>query len=306
MKISKTVKFDILMALLAILAVAWGVWIFLPSGSCADERRETYSARRGIKDLGVDSGRVRRDRIRGDRIAEPGRRDLSVKKGRRAADDEDVESTKKDVSEIMESLSEFLEEELTAEQRKMILDIRAALDDNDKEKILAFARLAAKSPSSTVRMAAVEAAGWFGDDALPELTEFLADADPEVAQEALDRWEEAIRECEDEAEIIQKTMLGMMAIKDESACDYLSMNFIKSGEPQLAVEAITELMAGNNEACKGPAKEAYEWITDNPWTNEADAQSWIAQQNAKDAAAAAATEAAAAAAEAAAQVQVQE
>lgn len=305
MKISKTVKFDILMALLAVLAVAWGVWIFLPSGSRVDERRETYSARKGIKDQGFDSGRVRLDRIRGNRIAEPGRRDLGVKKDRRAAGDEDAESDKKDVSEIMESLSEFLEEELTAEQRKMISDIRSALDDNDKAKVLAFARLAAKSPSSTVRMAAVEAAGWFGDDALPELTEFLADADEDVAMEALNQWEEAIRECEDEAEIIQKTMLGMMAIKDESACDYLSMNFIKSGEPQLAVEAITELMAGSNEACKGPAKEAYEWITDNPWTNASDAKDWIAQQNAKDAAAAAATEAAVEAA-AQAQAQVQE
>jgi hypothetical protein len=179
-------------------------------------------------------------------------------------------------SELISEIADMIQQEFTEEERRYLTTLRDALNSDDNKRIIAVARLAVKSNNSEIKERAINALGWVGEEALPELTEFLMDDDEEIVQAAIDKWEEAIRECENEADVINNTMLGMMAIKDEAACDYLSMNFIKSGEATLAVEAIVNLMACDNEACHRPAKEAYEWITDKEWTGAADAKAWIA------------------------------
>ena len=178
-------------------------------------------------------------------------------------------------SELISEIVDMIQQDFTEEERRYLATLREALDSDDNKRIIAVARLAIKSDNSEIKQKAIDALGWVGEEALPELTEFLMDDDEEVVQAAVDKWEEAIRECEEEADVINNTMLGMMAIKDEAACDYLSMNLIKSGEATLAVEAIVNLMACDNEACHRPAKEAYEWITDKEWTGAEDAKAWI-------------------------------
>ena len=179
-------------------------------------------------------------------------------------------------SDLIENIAAMVQQELTEEERIYLNKLRDALNSDDNKRIIAVARLAVKSDNSEVKQKAIDALGWVGEEALPELSEFLMDEDEEVVQAAIDKWEEAIRECENEADIINNTMLGMMAIKDEAACDYLSMNLIKSGEATLAVDAIINLMACDNEACHRPAKEAYEWITDKEWSGAEAAKAWIA------------------------------
>ncbi len=179
-------------------------------------------------------------------------------------------------SELISEIADMIQQDFTEDERRYLTTLRDALNSEDNKQIIAVARLAVKSNNSEIKERAISALGWVGEEALPELTEFLMDDDEEIVQAAIDKWEEAIRECENEADVINNTMLGMMAIKDEAACDYLSMNLIKSGEATLAVEAIVNLMACDNEACHRPAKEAYEWITDKEWTGAADAKAWIA------------------------------
>ena len=73
------------------------------------------------------------------------------------------------------------------------------------------------------------------------------------------------------------------SIRDQFTRDVVYLNTASYGLPPrvaheatLAVEAIVNLMACDNEACHRPAKEAYEWITDKEWTGAADAKAWIA------------------------------
>ena len=232
---------------------------------------------------------LRSNEAKGELVSEANnsRTERRIREGgmrRRASDEERAEEARvarqqrledRENSDLVEEIDALIRQEFTEDEKVYLKKLRAALEANDNKQIVAIARLAARSGNAEVKGRAIDALGWVGADALPELTEFLMDDDEDVVQAAIDKWEEAIRECEDEADIINNTMLGMMAIKDESACDYLSMNLIKSGEASLAVEAIVELMACDNEACHGPAKEAYEWITDNEWTGPDAAKLWI-------------------------------
>ena len=273
-RLQKILNPGLLVTIVAVGALGYVAYEFFSNGEGFMKGEKTELRSNGTKgELVSETDNARTER----RIREEGMR-------RRASDEERAEEARaarqqrledRENSDLVDEIADMIRQELTEEEREYLKKLRAALEANDNKQIVAIARLAARSGNAEVKGRAIDALGWVGADALPELTEFLMDDDEDVVQAAIDKWEEAIRECEDEADIINNTMLGMMAIKDESACDYLSMNLIKSGEASLAVEAIVELMACDNEACHGPAKEAYEWITDNEWTGPDAAKEWI-------------------------------
>ena len=65
------------------------------------------------------------------------------------------------------------EANLNAEQRKMIEAIRAALDENDRKKVLALVQKLQTSDDwpdgipKSIKMASIKALGWFGGSCLP-------------------------------------------------------------------------------------------------------------------------------------------
>ena len=66
------------------------------------------------------------------------------------------------------------EANLTAAQRSLIEAIRAALDDNNRKEVLKLVQRLQKSPEwpdgipKSIKLAAIEALGWFGSSCLPE------------------------------------------------------------------------------------------------------------------------------------------
>ena len=96
------------------------------------------------------------------------------------------------------ALADDDEAKLNAEQRKMIEAIRAALDAEDRPRVLKLVQALQASDEwpdgipKSIKMAAVEALGWFGSSCLPEVAGFLGDSDPEVVQSAIEKYEEAL------------------------------------------------------------------------------------------------------------------
>ena len=97
-------------------------------------------------------------------------------------DVEDVKGTKKVKKEKPTfALDDDDESNLTEAQRKIIEAIRAALEDNNREEVLKLVQKLQKSQEwpdgipKSIKMAAIEALGWFGVSCLPELAGFLAD-----------------------------------------------------------------------------------------------------------------------------------
>ena len=148
------------------------------------------------------------------------------------------------------------EAKLNAEQRKMIEAIRAALDAEDRPRVLKLVQALQASDEwpdgipKSIKMAAIEALGWFGSSCLPEIAGFLGDSDSEVVQSAIEKYEEALSDF-DLSDRERSTILieASKVINDSDAMD--SMLFeLNNMRHSVAVATLKELMVSGNAATK--------------------------------------------------------
>ena len=177
------------------------------------------------------------------------------------------------------SLSDGSEDDnLPPKVRALSKRIEEALDEEDLKKAVACAKEALNCPHSEVRQAMVDTLGWFGAKGLPELTPFLADPDDDVRESAVNEWSMALADIEDEAEKIGVVEMAMSVLSDDDALDDLSNEYIGVDE-KLAVESLLKVIeGGGNEKGVAKAKETYEFVTGEEFTNRADAEKWIAEE----------------------------
>lgn len=165
------------------------------------------------------------------------------------------------------SLDDDDEAKLNDEQRKTIEAIRAALDAEDRSRVLKLVQKLQKSDEwpdgipKSIKMAAIEALGWFGSSCLPELAGFLADRDNDVVQSAIEKYEEALMDPDlpeqDRSNIL---IMASKVVNDSDAMD--SMLFeLNNLSPSLAVETIKTLMVEGNAVTKALLPETIEFVT---------------------------------------------
>ena len=159
------------------------------------------------------------------------------------------------------------EAKLTEVQRSIIEAIRAALDAENKKEVLKLVQRLQKSPEwpdgipKSIKMAAIEALGWFGASCLPELAGFLADGDEDVVQSAIEKYEEMLSDFDlsprERSEIL---IQASKVINDADAMD--SMLFELNDMPRsIAVETIKRLMAEGNSATQQVLPDNIEFYT---------------------------------------------
>lgn len=159
------------------------------------------------------------------------------------------------------------EAKLTEVQRSIIEAIRAALDAENKKEVLKLVQRLQKSPEwpdgipKSIKMAAIEALGWFGASCLPELAGFLADGDEDVVQSAIEKYEEMLSDFDlsprERSEILVQ---ASKVINDPDAMD--SMLFELNDMPRsIAVETIKRLMAEGNSATQQVLPDNIEFYT---------------------------------------------
>ena len=164
-------------------------------------------------------------------------------------------------------LDEDDESKLNDEQRRTINAIRAALDNDDRKEVLRLVQMLQKSEEwpdgipKSIKMAAIEALGWFGSSCLPELAGFLGDSDEEVVQSAIERYEEMLSDFDlsdrERAEILVQ---ASKVIQDSDAMD--SMLFeLNNMRHSVAIEAIKRLMAEGGAATQSVLPENVEMYT---------------------------------------------
>lgn len=166
----------------------------------------------------------------------------------------------------------------TPEEKALAERIEKALDEEDFELAVACAEEAQKCGDSEIRQSMVDTLGWFGEKALPELTPFLADADEDVRESAMNEWTMALSSIEDEGEKIRSVELAMGVLKDEDALEDISNEYIGVDE-KLAVESLARIIeGGGSKEGVDKAKETYEFVTGDEWTDVAEAERWIAEE----------------------------
>ena len=250
----------VLLAILFLAAVFIGVSVdrLLMSGGSGDAESEAIVSRKAVpaQKRGVTAVRKQELDERAGRIAA-----LKTERSELLKDAKD----EKELSALIAELKDLLRDELTPEERKMVKALDVALEKEDDKSVRALVRESRKIGNAEIRKTAVAAAGWIGEEAMPELEEFISDDDPEVAEEALTQWELALEECENEEKKLQMLKDVLLKTKDEGTCDYLSIHLITCENTDLALKTIENLISSDNPACKDPAKESYEWITGREW-----------------------------------------
>jgi len=179
---------------------------------------------------------------------------------------------------ILEPVEDDEDDARTPEEKALAERIEKALDEEDLEAALKCADEALKCGVVEIRQNMVETLGWFGEKALPELTPFLADSDEDVRESAMNEWTMALSSIEDDGAKIRTVELAMGVLKNEDALEEISSEYIGVDE-KMAVESLVRIIDGG-----GPkegvekAKETYEFVTGDEWTNAAEAERWIAEE----------------------------
>ena len=164
------------------------------------------------------------------------------------------------------------------DEKRLADRIERALDEEDFGLAVSCAPAALASARPEIRQSMVDALGWFGGRALPELTPFLADADADVRDSALMEWSSALSDVEDDGERIRIVEMAMQALSDEEQLEDIANEYIGVDE-KLAVESLLSVIeAGGTPAGVAKAKETYEFVTGEEFTNRADAERWLAEE----------------------------
>ena len=168
--------------------------------------------------------------------------------------------------------------DLSAENQKLVDMIEEASEKEDLPKLRELASQVLMSDCVEVRQAIVDALGDFGVKALPELTPFLADGNEDVRESAMNEWSIAIAEIKNDEEKLGIAELAMHVLSDENALEEISGEYIGVDE-KLAVESILRIIeAGGSKEGVAKAKETYEFVTGDEFTDRAAAEKWLAEE----------------------------
>jgi len=167
---------------------------------------------------------------------------------------------------------------MTPQERVLAERIEKALDDEDFQAAAKCAEEALKCQNTEIRQSMVDTLGWFGAQALPELTPFLADADEDIRDSAMNEWSAALSDIESDKERIETVELAMSVLNEEDALEAISGEYIGVDE-KLAVESLLRVIEGGGSRLGiDKAKETYEFVTGDEFVDRAAAEKWIAEE----------------------------
>ncbi|MCR5750925.1 MAG: HEAT repeat domain-containing protein [Kiritimatiellae bacterium] len=181
---------------------------------------------------------------------------------------------------------------MSEEERKISEELSDALDSDKRSKVYEIAMKALKSSNPDLRREAVEALGWYGKDAIADLLVPMVDPDRDVAERAIDNWDQALSEIESPQERMRTAMLALKVIDDEYALNTISAQFSNAAnesidsqdDPEKAmarrIEAVQMLVdiiesAGSNKVNVEHAKSMYSDITGNEWLSFEEAERYL-------------------------------
>ena len=180
---------------------------------------------------------------------------------------------------------------LKGADRQMAEALQQGLDDSDFTRVASAAEAALKSENPEVRELAVDALGWFGAEALPELTMCMADPDEDVAQAAMNQWEQGLAEIDGSFDRLSIAAAALGTITDANALESLSGHFSNAATEYIdeaeddenkalerrveVVQALLDIIEGGNAVRARQAMETYDDITGSRWLGVDEAEKYL-------------------------------
>lgn len=180
---------------------------------------------------------------------------------------------------------------LTGVDRRFAEAVQTALDNDDFKATVEAVQKAMTSTNVEVRINAVEALAWFGTEALPELTACMTDADEEVRQVAESEWELAIQGIDALdtrfrivtlafSKLVDKDQLSSFGgLMDSAATEWIDSAERKEIEDERrfeVVQALVDIIEGENKKTAEAACEIYESVTGSEWKGIDEAERYLA------------------------------
>ncbi len=174
---------------------------------------------------------------------------------------------------------------LTDEMKAIMAELQDALDDDDGQRVSKIAekilitqrKLGQDAVPPVVREKAVEALGFFLPGSLADLVGFMADSDPDVLQDVMDKFEEAI----DDADLGDRDLAGILTtvakiLTNEDAIDALFFAIETDMRNSIAVETYLDILANGTEEVKAKVWESIQDFTnEDEISTPEDLQKWL-------------------------------
>lgn len=224
------------------------------------------------------------------KLLEKGRKVRTVKPGHRESDDYDDDEHP--YSETDKKVSMALQEAVDA----LCPGGTKTLSREAMRRFFEAAQRASRSSNPSVRQRAVDAYSWLGEEALPELTPLMADADAGVAESAIDAVDQALTDMdnsrlrfetaaaymntftanEDALAMLSGTMTSA-ALDVIDAADDSPQEIQRARESRdVIVDSLSTIIESGVGKNVDVAKETYSDITSEDWVSREEAAKWAA------------------------------
>ena len=233
----------------AALAIGAAVWYIVAGGEASPDpaRMQELRSRKVISD--VKAGKPK-----------------ALAKRERRAQGEKVEEKKIPLvkPDFLTDLDE--EKKMTAEMKKMFLELQAALDLEDSRKVYALVhklQLMDEWPDGIpreVKLKALQALSWFGASGMAEAIGFLADSDPEIRQASLEKFEEMLTDWDlgdTGISAIIKQVVKVVHDKDALDAFYFELNNMR---PTVKAETVLAIYDSKNPEAISVLKDSMEFV----------------------------------------------
>ena len=158
--------------------------------------------------------------------------------------------------------------------QKIMAAADAAIEDDDLDLARSLAEQALASNNKELREMVVDALGWFGEEAMSELTPFMSDPDEDVAEQATSHWKDALQEVSDDGTKAGIVEMSLGALKNKDILEDVA-NELMDIDELAALQVIVNVIEGGNDAATEALREVYDSITGEEWTGVDAAEDWL-------------------------------
>lgn len=252
-------------AVAVLVAAATGAAIWLGGSKGGEEpAKKTFSAK---KKTPAKAATAKRSAVRASRIKSFS--NAAAKPDIKLADEE-YDSLSDEMKKLIDSLQDALDREDRKSVSKLTEQILVTQRKNGVDAVPPY-----------VRAKAVEAISWFLPETLADLIAFMADSDPEVLEDVMDKFSEAI----DDPDLGDRELSSILksvakVINDEDAIESLLLSVESDMRNSVAVDTYLELWETGTDAVKAKIAESVvdftgedeidspdklkEWLKENP------------------------------------------
>lgn len=197
---------------------------------------------------------------------------------------------KRRVGKFLDGVDRSMFARFSESDRKLAEAVQDALDADDADKTIKAATELMTSSNPDARSHAVDALGWFGLKALPELTMLMGDSNEDVAQNAVNAWESGFSEIEDIQTRLKFSAMALNALSSKDALESIGAQFSVAateymdevdGEAESldrrvdVLQSLVDMIGSSNKSLSEVGRDLYEEITGHNWINMDEAELYL-------------------------------